>query len=404
MQFPLRRKFTDSDGFPGPPPTWSRMHRSDLPAEVTLLVLPYVGASWRARGGGYWFSRVFAVVVLAVPAAAFTGLDYLILWGEHRRGGYSPMFWFTAALLALGFCWGFAAGLVLDEFPFTWWTRSRQALVRRVGVLLQGLLLVAFLVTTPGMWVAALIDQLRGRPAAERLALADLEDQLAEHAAGHKPAIGARYNEQVSRLAEAYDPAQPRRLPPRDQLPESIKIRQLPGLGTTWYERGPAYWIRRLLIALLYVLALLVTGVAAVGIADGVSNGHTSGRFWTAIAVEAVTNLVFLIYSAISMRRAAANRHYRLKRTIQTMRLVRVMPYIGLVLLVLFVVGAATKIEFLMGLALAPIFLPAALMGCGVMLLLVIEACRPLLSQETRARDLLEEQLRVAVKPARPRA
>jgi hypothetical protein len=41
--------------------------------------------------------------------------------------------------------------------------------------------------------------------------------------------------------------AQPatRRFPPRDQLPPGVTVERLRGLGTTWYERGFSYWMRR---------------------------------------------------------------------------------------------------------------------------------------------------------------
>ncbi|MFS4096738.1 hypothetical protein [Streptomyces sp. AF1A] len=35
-----------------------------------------------------------------------------------------------------------------------------------------------------------------------------------------------------------------------------LKIPSLPGLGTTWYERGPRYWLRRTLGAVLWLLVL----------------------------------------------------------------------------------------------------------------------------------------------------
>lgn len=33
--------------------------------------------------------------------------------------------------------------------------------------------------------------------------------------------------------------------PPRAQLPPGVTITRLPGVGTTWYERGFVYWCRR---------------------------------------------------------------------------------------------------------------------------------------------------------------
>jgi phosphoglycerol transferase MdoB-like AlkP superfamily enzyme len=54
------------------------------------------------------------------------------------------------------------------------------------------------------------------------------------------------------------------RLPPRSGLPRAVTVESLPWVGTTWYERGPAYWARRLALTLfaLGLLALFTTIVA----------------------------------------------------------------------------------------------------------------------------------------------
>lgn len=402
MRIPLRRKFDRSDGEPGPPPTWRRVHPGDLPGDVTALALPYVGASWRNRGGGYWVSRALAVVVLAVPTAAFAGLNYLFLWGEHRRGGYSPMFWFTAALLALGFCWAVASSWFLADFPFARLGRSSEPFVRGIGVFLQCVLLVAFLVLTPGMWAAALVDQSRGRPAAERLALADLDRQLADVAAGRRPTVAERRMDAATRWADEYDPAKPLRFPPRGELPDSVVIQRVPLLGTTWYERGPGYWLGRLLILLLFAFSLFVMGAVAVGFAGGVSEGHDNGTFWSVIAAETATNLAFLIYNLISISRADRSPRARLKRATESFRVILVLRYLAAGLVVLFVVGTIAKIDVLKGLALAPILLPVAFLGFGTMLFVFLQLCRPMISQEIIARDDIERQLRQALKMAKP--
>jgi hypothetical protein len=44
---------------------------------------------------------------------------------------------------------------------------------------------------------------------------------------------------------------------------DRVEIESLPVIGTTWYERGPAYWVRRAGLALFF-LALLALDVAIV--------------------------------------------------------------------------------------------------------------------------------------------
>ncbi len=86
--------------------------------------------------------------------------------------------------------------------------------------------------------------------------------------------------------------------PPRDQLPPGVDIEKLPVLGTTWYERGPDYWVRRiwlfLLMALVVTLVSLIVGGFLIGIKD---SSHTG--FVGALIVEAAWSLVIVCYMMI---------------------------------------------------------------------------------------------------------
>jgi hypothetical protein len=57
-----------------------------------------------------------------------------------------------------------------------------------------------------------------------------------------------------------------RRFPPRDQLPPGVIVERLRGLGTTWYERGGSYWVRRVgaTIGLAAMVALWTVIVGAI--------------------------------------------------------------------------------------------------------------------------------------------
>jgi hypothetical protein len=86
--------------------------------------------------------------------------------------------------------------------------------------------------------------------------------------------------------------------PPLDRLPAGTDIEKLPVLGTTWYERGADYWVRRvwlfLLMALVVTLMSLIVGGFLVGIKD---SSHTG--FVGALIVEAAWSLVIVAYMMI---------------------------------------------------------------------------------------------------------
>ena len=53
--------------------------------------------------------------------------------------------------------------------------------------------------------------------------------------------------------------------PPRDQLPAGVSIEKLPVLGTSWYERGADYWVRRVWLFLLMALVVTLTSLLVGG-------------------------------------------------------------------------------------------------------------------------------------------
>jgi len=81
--------------------------------------------------------------------------------------------------------------------------------------------------------------------------------------------------------------------PPRAELPRGLAglVEPLPFLGTSWYERGRRYWLRRVGYTLFWVLlagldGLLLGGLFAVILAASVPG------FAVALAVEAVLCLI----------------------------------------------------------------------------------------------------------------
>jgi len=91
-------------------------------------------------------------------------------------------------------------------------------------------------------------------------------------------------------------PAGPRtrktvRFPPRGELPPGLKIPKLPALGTTWYERGFAYWARRagMLIVLTATAATYLAIISGLVHAAGPPG---SPGFLAVLITEAVFTVV----------------------------------------------------------------------------------------------------------------
>jgi hypothetical protein len=81
------------------------------------------------------------------------------------------------------------------------------------------------------------------------------------------------------------------RFPPRAELPPGLKIPVLPALGTTWYERGFAYWTRRtgMLIVLTATAATYIAIISGLVHAAGPPG---SPGFLAVLTTEAVFTLV----------------------------------------------------------------------------------------------------------------
>lgn len=79
--------------------------------------------------------------------------------------------------------------------------------------------------------------------------------------------------------------------PPRTQLPHSITIEPLRGLGTTWYERSVSYWIRRVVVTII-ATALVALWTAIVGAIILHSGPVWSPSFIAVLTAEIVLSLV----------------------------------------------------------------------------------------------------------------
>lgn len=80
------------------------------------------------------------------------------------------------------------------------------------------------------------------------------------------------------------------RFPPRAQLPPGVMIPRLPAVGTTWYERGFAYWVRRVAVTVL-LAAILAAWTALIGAFVRASGPAGSPEFITVLTAEIIISL-----------------------------------------------------------------------------------------------------------------
>ena len=83
--------------------------------------------------------------------------------------------------------------------------------------------------------------------------------------------------------------------PPRDQLPPGVYVAKLQLLGTTWYERGPGYWLRRVWLFLLMALVVTLTSLLVAGFMVGIKDSSKAG-FTGVLIAEIVWSLAILTW------------------------------------------------------------------------------------------------------------
>jgi hypothetical protein len=98
--------------------------------------------------------------------------------------------------------------------------------------------------------------------------------------------------------ASAGSPSGRLEFPPRDQLPPGTDIEKLPVLGTSWYERGPDYWVRRVWLFLLMALVVTLTSLLVGGFLVGIKDSSRTG-FVVALIIEIVWSLAIIGYGML---------------------------------------------------------------------------------------------------------
>ena len=87
-------------------------------------------------------------------------------------------------------------------------------------------------------------------------------------------------------------------LPARNTLPGDVDIPVLPGLGLTWYDRGTSYWVRRVGLSLMWLIALTVIAGIDTGLFGAMRQSSQTG-FDVFILIDATLSAALLVWAAV---------------------------------------------------------------------------------------------------------
>lgn len=180
------------------------------------------------------------------------------------------------------------------------------------------------------------------------------------------------------------------RFPPRSELPPYVTIESLPLVGTSWYERGFIYWVRRLGIGVIFAMVAFAYPAMILGALDAISppgtglhNGLLTGE------------IVFTIVSAVLLLRRMWRNMLNGKGA--TRRGTATAGRTG---------GAIGSLAFTSGGMIAGLLVFCSLLTAGLVLASFVVWLVPVPPMERYARRTLAEELRVnnMVKQLRPRS
>jgi hypothetical protein len=92
------------------------------------------------------------------------------------------------------------------------------------------------------------------------------------------------------------------RFPSRSELPRGITVERVPMLGTTWYERGFRYWLRRVLMVVVSLLVLSLVVALLWGFFGAVRQTSVTG-FWVALSIEVTYSLAVIVFLVVRTAR-----------------------------------------------------------------------------------------------------
>lgn len=174
--------------------------------------------------------------------------------------------------------------------------------------------------------------------------------------------------------------------PPRADLPGSVVVESVPGLGTTWYDRGARYWLRRALVFLAFALVVTLMSLLVGGFLIGIKESSPTG-FTGALIAEILWSLST---AAFLLVRTAQRWNVPEKARPLTPGQRRAASAGG-------ALGVLANAGWVVG---QIILVLAALAGFGLYLTLLIYALLPEYPPEHKARIRLAEQLSHRPAPA----
>ena len=154
----------------------------------------------------------------------------------------------------------------------------------------------------------------------------------------------------------------------------------MPILGTTWYERGAAYWLRRVWLFLLMALVVTLTSLLVGGFLAGIKGSSHTG-FVGALIAEIVWSLVIIVFVLV---RTAQQWNRPEPARILSRGQKRAAATGG-------VIGTLARAGFVIGQAVLVI---GSLLFFGLYVTLLIYALLPEYPPEHKARLRLAEQIR----------
>ncbi|HEY2551692.1 MAG TPA: hypothetical protein VGI64_14065 [Streptosporangiaceae bacterium] len=167
--------------------------------------------------------------------------------------------------------------------------------------------------------------------------------------------------------------------PARDQLPPGVYIEKLQLLGTSWYDRGPGYWLRRVWLFLLMALLVTLTSLLIGGFMAGIKDSSQAGFVGVLIA-EIAWSLAILVFLLIRTSRQwnvpepARPLSRKQRRAVATGS----------------TIGSLARAGFVLGQAILVI---GSLLFFGLYLMLLVYALLPEWPPEHKARLRLAQQL-----------
>lgn len=305
---------------------------AELPSGASIEALPFLGRTWYRRGVAYWICRAWMSLIFAFLPMMNLALVVAALHAVTR--GATVLYdagLICLALSAPGSAWYCYRRLdesflrqvnrinspVLADRAQLGRATKLSCLTPAISFVTGGFAIAAVLRTFAPMVdqeIAARVRLLnsvyRFRKEVERVEQLRKRHphEYEEAAAG----LGVHGADAPQAPARPVYPAEWRRVFAPD-LPRGFTMLSLPIIGTTWYERGPAYWrARRLASARYFALGLLYALLWALALFAIWHATHGSAVFWLVVAAELI-----LAGYAVTVGFFERHLHWVLKRALQ---------------------------------------------------------------------------------------